>query len=340
MGRGTPARLQWDPFKLKLRTRNLLSLELEGFTGGIRLEIPFHVLVGKARTPRVLLIAGVHGDEYESVAALQDFVREVNLKSLKGMVIVVPVANPQAFYAGTRRNPVDLGDLNRSFPGKRNGTMSERVADLLFQNLVLGNSAVLSMHCWSKEATIIPYVECSADQNAASRKSFNAAAALGLEFLHPYSWHPGLLVASAIRNGIPSVEPEVGGMGTVTPGGQKTYRSIVYRFLVHFNLLAENDYFTDSPSPTAKVIDHTDCIASYAGFFRSRVAPGDVVKKGDALGSVHDLAGLCLEEVLAPRAGVVGILRTFCSTQPGDRLVQLFWQVPSNPSGKRGASPV
>lgn len=317
---------QWDSSKLKVQSHNLLGLELGGFSGGIHLEIPFHVLIGQARKPRVLLIAGVHGDEYESVAALQDFVKEIEPRDLKGTVIVVPVSNPQAFYSGTRRNPVDMGDLNRSFPGTPDGTMSERLAYLIFQNLVLGSAAVLSMHCWSKEATVVPYVEYSAAQNTASRESASIAAALGVEFMHPYVWHPGLLVAAATHHGIPSVEPEVGGMGTVTAAGQKAYRNIVYRFLQHFGLLAADEYKIDSPCPNAKVVNHSDCTACHAGFFRSRVAVGEAVNKDDLIGTVHDLAGTCLQEVRASRPGVVGILRTFCSVQPGDRLAQLFWE--------------
>ncbi len=108
--------------KLKLRSRNLLKLELRGASDGGRIEIPFHVLVGKSHRPLVLLIAGVHGDEYEGVAALQDVAKEIDPNDLKGTVVIVPVANPQAFHARTRRNPVDLGDLNRLFPGDAKGT--------------------------------------------------------------------------------------------------------------------------------------------------------------------------------------------------------------------------
>ncbi|MGA2632080.1 MAG: succinylglutamate desuccinylase/aspartoacylase family protein [Terriglobia bacterium] len=320
-------RCQWEPAKLELKSRHLLKLVLPGFAGGIHMEIPFHVLVGRVRKPRVLLIAGVHGDEYESVAALHDVVKGIDPERLRGTLTIVPVANPQAFYAGTRRNPVDLGDLNRAFPGNPNGTITERVADLLFQNLVLCNDAVLSMHCWSKEATVVPYVECAADQTSVGRKSAALAHALGLEFVHPYIWHPGLLVASAIHRGIPAVEPEVGGMGMVTPYGQGSYRNIVYRFLHHMKLLDSHAYQTDPPHPNPKTISHSDCRANHAGLFRSRVSAGTAVEDGSILGTIHGLAGECLEEIRAPRAGVVGNLRTFASVQPGDLLVQLFWQI-------------
>src|ERR1017187_1331142 len=109
---------QWDPKKLKLTSRNKLRIELSGYAGANRLEIPFFALVGRSREPNFSIIAGIHGDEYEGVAVLLDLAREIDPRRLRGTLTLVPAANPQAFHAGSRRNPVDLGDLNRSFPGK------------------------------------------------------------------------------------------------------------------------------------------------------------------------------------------------------------------------------
>ncbi|MCI0625046.1 MAG: succinylglutamate desuccinylase/aspartoacylase family protein [Acidobacteria bacterium] len=68
----------------------------------LRVEIPFFVLVGKKRESRTLIIAGIHGDEYEGVAVLQDLARKINPENLEGTLTLLPVANPQAFFAGTR----------------------------------------------------------------------------------------------------------------------------------------------------------------------------------------------------------------------------------------------
>ena len=319
--------VQWDPRKLKSPSRNLLKLELGGFGGGVHFEIPFHALVGKVRKPQVLLIAGVHGDEYEGVAALQDVAQEIDPRNLTGTVIIVPVANPQAFYVGTRRNPVDGGDLNRSFPGDTNGTMCERLAHLVFQNLVLGSDAVLSMHCWSREATVIPYVEYPAGRTKAKLRSFSIARNLGVEFLHPYDWHPGLLVASAVNRGIPSVEAEVGGMGTVTKSGQRISYSIIHSFLSHLKLVDTCIAPAEPSDANSKIIGHADCLSSHAGLFRSCVNAGDSVERVQLVGTIHDLAGRCLEEVWSPERGKVAILRTFASVQPGDLLIQVFEEV-------------
>jgi predicted deacylase len=308
---------------------------LSGWAQGFRIEIPFFVFVGKERQPQGLLIAGVHGDEYESVAALQDLAREIKAEELLGTLLIVPVANPQAFFAGTRRNPVDQGDLNRSFPGNPEGSQSERLAHLLFQEVVLGSDCILSMHCWSKEATVVPYVEYPDEATPVARKSYAAAAALGLDFLHPYNWPDGMLVAAAVRRGIPAIEPEVGGMGTVTRSGQRAYRDIVHHFLKHLNMFPVANSARCSSDPEPKIIHHTDCLANYAGFFRGRVDVGDEVAKGDLIGTVHSLTGETIEQVQAPRDGTIGILRVFCSVQPGDRLAQLFWRIGALPTQAR-----
>ena len=120
-------------------------------------------------------------------------------------------------------------------------------------------------------------------------------------------------------------------MGTVTRRGQRIYRNIIYRFLRHWQLLESSAPGTDPPHPDPQIINHSDCLSNHAGLFRSCVNAGDIVEKGSVLGTVHDLTGNCLEEVRAPRAGTVGILRTFASVQPGDRLVQLFWRIDKHP---------
>jgi len=134
---------------------------------------------------------------------------------MRGTLTIVPVANLQAFYAGTRHNPIDLTDLNRCFPGKPDGTVSERLACTLFHEFVLANDMVLSMHGWWHEAVVVPYVEYPEGSSPVARRSREAANAAGLEYLHPYNWLPGQLAAQAVLHGVPTLEPEVGGLGIV-----------------------------------------------------------------------------------------------------------------------------
>jgi len=306
-------------------TRSRRELTFSEYSGGLSLTIPFWVLTGGQASPRVLLIAGVHGDEYEGVAALQTLAEKLDPDSLTGTLTIIPVANPAAFHSGTRRSPIDRVDLNRTFPGRKDGSPTERLAWRLFHEIVLDHEIFLSLHGWSKESVVVPYVEYPVGDSAAARRSCEAAHALGMEYVHPYEWPKGVLGEAALKHGVAAVETEVGGMGTVTPEGQQETRRLVHRFLVHLGVLEPDAAARPAQTAKPKIVDHVDCVSNHAGLFLSRVLLGERVAAGDVVGTVHGLGGECLEEVRAPREGMVAILRRLASVQPGDRLAQLFF---------------
>src|SRR2546426_10647286 len=112
------------PFdRLPLRSRRRFTLTVPGPPGTDELlatadlaAILVDVIVGSARHPRIVAVAGVHGDEREGPAALAEAWARLRPGELDGTLILVPVANASAFRAGRRTSPVDGIDLNRVFP--------------------------------------------------------------------------------------------------------------------------------------------------------------------------------------------------------------------------------
>jgi predicted deacylase len=295
---------------------------IQRLTLGFDVKIPFTVLRGASEKPSVVIFAGVHGDEYEGVAALHRMAEELDPVRLTGTVTIAPVVNPQAFAAGLRRNPVDSVDLNRTFPGDPHGSVSSRLARLILDELLDGNDAMLSLHGWSKEALVMPYGEYPLHDSEAGRLSKACAYHLGFQFLHPYEWPEGVLGNSALEKGIAAVETEIGGQGTITPEGQALSRQIILRFLDFWKILP----WEGAPLTVASSeVGHADCFAESAGLFHSALKIGDHVQAGAQLGTIRGLDGSLLQTITAPATGQVAILRTFASAQPGDRLVQLFF---------------
>ena len=315
--------IQWDPDELPLCAVRKLSLDFGAYRGGFQIRVPFRVSVGRTRTPRVLLIAGIHGDEYEGVAALHDFARSFDSHEHNGTLTIVPVANPEAFHAGTRNHPVDGGDLNRAFPGDPGASITRRLAHVLFQELVLGNDALLSLHGWTKEANVIAYAEYPADSSETAERSRHAAWATGMTYFHPYDWLAGVLGQAAIPHGIAAVDTEVGGQGTITREGQRENRNLMTGFLRYWGVL-ESARPTSAETDSRIIVAHADVFASCAGLFRSSLRAGDNVEPGAHVGTIFGLDGEPLQRLSAPVAGIVAILRTFCSVHVGDRLVQIF----------------
>ena len=306
---------QWNPGCLAPHSRNHLELDFD-------VKIPFTVLRGSPESRSVVILAGVHGDEYEGVAALQRIAKELDPRQLNGTVIIAPVVNPQAFSAGMRRNPIDSGDLNRSFPGDPNGSVSSRLAALILNELIDGNTAMLSLHGWSKEALVLPYGEYPVAHTEAGQRSKECAYQLGFEYLHAYEWPAGVLGNSALEKGIAAVETEIGGQGTITAGGQALSRQVILKFLDFWKILN----WKDAPIPVKPLeVDHADIFAGYAGLFESHCSVGADVDAHMNLGVITDLDGTILQNIVAPASGKVAILRTFASVRPGDRLVQLFF---------------
>jgi predicted deacylase len=181
---------------------------------------------------------------------------------------------------------------------------------------------MLSLHGWSKEALVLPYGEYPIDDSKVGRNSRDCAYHLGFEYLHPYRWPEGVLGNSALAMGVAAVETEIGGQGTITTAGQALSRQIILRFLDFFGVLP----WKEPPLTVAAVeVEHADLFAQCAGLFETTLKIGDRVIAGAHLGLITDLHGVTTQELKAPVAGTVAILRTFASVRPGDRLVQLFF---------------
>ena len=81
--------------------------------------------------PRILLMAGNHGDEYEGQVALGKLIRSLEPAEVSGRIIILPSANFPAAMAGMRTSPLDEGNLNRSFPGDPYGGPTAQIADYI-----------------------------------------------------------------------------------------------------------------------------------------------------------------------------------------------------------------
>jgi predicted deacylase len=102
--------------------------------------------VGSGR-PVGLVVAGIHGDEGPWGAwAIRKLLEATSLGELRGSLRIVPVANPLAMEADARNSPLDSLDLNRSFPGRREGSHTERLAAALTEGAVEGADVVLDLH--------------------------------------------------------------------------------------------------------------------------------------------------------------------------------------------------
>ncbi len=282
--------------------------------------VPVKVAVGSRPRPRLVAIAGIHGDEPEGMLSLLDFWTRCDPGMLQGTVILVPVANPPAFASHQRRSPLDGLDLNRTFPGKESGTPSERLAYRLLQEVVNGADLVFTMHSWYAVGMVVPYVEVPGKEEPTARVSLEAATAAGFRRIREGGWPEGVFGRAARALGIPVIEAEIGGQGMSTPENRAAYVDHLTRLLHHLGILSGSP----PPNPAPERYVRGQLYAPAGGMLRLAVRLGDEVQAGTLLATITDLHGEKVAEMRAPYAGLVAGVRTFVSVNPGDHVFALF----------------
>jgi predicted deacylase len=307
------------------QTRAVFDLFVAHTADGAKLAVPVHVLAGSGEGSCLAIVAGVHGDEAEGISALYEMSRTLDLASFRGRLLLVPIANPLAFGANQRRTPADGVDLNRIFPGKPGGTVSEQLAHRIFE-LVRSNAYfLLTLHGWYATGDTLPHVEVSDIASAFRKTTYEAAFASGFEFVRAVHWHPGLLPAAINAVGIPSMEAELGGGGYTRRAFREQYSAHILALMRHLGMRDGKD---DLPSRKREVWVSEHVVPSCGGVMISDIPLGAKVRSGEVLGIVTDLHGVSVEHLKAPFDGVLMARRNFISIMPGDLAFTVFKPAP------------
>jgi predicted deacylase len=313
---------------LAARSRESFDYAVAPLASGGWVTVPVKVLVGARPRPRVVAVAGIHGDEAEGMLALLDFWHDCDLADLDGTVVLVPVANPMAFAAHARRSPVDGLDLNRTFPGRPEGTASERLAHRLLHDVVAGADFLFTLHSWFATGDVVPYVEYPAGRTPLAVRSREAGVAAGFRRLRASGWPEGAFVPAANALGIPGLEAEIGGHGISTAANRTTYGEHLRRLFQHLGVLRG----VPPSNPDHEFYGRGHLTAPASGLLRLRVRLGDVVEAGTTLATIHDLHGMPMSELRAPYGGLVAGARKFVSVNAGEHVIALFPRL-NDPAG-------
>ncbi len=126
----------------------------ESAWGALHLPI---VSIKNGEGPTVALTGGNHGDEYEGPIALLKLVRALEPAQISGQVIVIPALNFPAVMGGTRVSPIDGVNMNRAFPGKRDGSVTEMIAHFVQHKILAECDALFDIHSGGKTMMFSPF---------------------------------------------------------------------------------------------------------------------------------------------------------------------------------------
>ena len=297
------------------------------------LPVPL-VCVKNGAGPTVLLISGVHGDEYEGQITLSKLIRDLEAGDVSGRIIVLPMANFPAAKAGLRTSPIDDLNLNRVFPGAADGTPTRALAHYIDSVLMPMADYVLDLHSGGSSLMYLPTaILGGAKVTAAARKE---ELDLVRVFGAPYTFvfpdgqgHNGTTSASAGRHGVISIGTEMGGTGTVTPECLRVCEAGVRRVLRHVGVWHGAVSPDEAPAVTSRLLAAPSwdyfTHAPEDGVFEPRCELGDEVETGQIAGFLHEPAtpGLAPVPVRFEVSGLVVCKRVPGRTVRGDCLFHL-----------------
>jgi N2-acetyl-L-2,4-diaminobutanoate deacetylase len=283
------------------------------------LELPLLTARGKGDGPHVVILGGVHGDEPEGITAASAIWRTVDLE--RGSLTIVPECNLPAVVANTRSSPVDDKNLARTFPGKPEGTLTERIANLLSENIIRRADFLIDLHSAGQHYAMPLLAGCYAAPDALGAQCEAAARAFGapVYWAHP-DIAPGRSLSVALEANIPNLYVECGGGGRVRQADFSAYVEGVRRVLAHLGCLPP------LPAPAAPTLQlrstgdlDTWLTVEVAGILLERAGVLDAVCTDQTLGIVVDPGdGSTLQELKAPFDGVVIMARRTARVRPGD----------------------
>lgn len=293
-------------------------------------ELRRHEIRGTLDGPHLLITAGVHGDEFEGVAAIHQLMRKIVATEVRGCITLVPLVNESAFEQGNRCGADGL-DLARTCPGNSTGSETQQVAAALVQ-LIQSADLYIDLHSGGVAMEIYPlvgYMLVQEDRVLETQRRM--ARVFGLPLIWGTSDNLEGRSLSAARDAqVPAIYAEYLGSGCCNPTGVKALTNGCLNVMTEFGMLdplAERPQRNDFRSPVIQENRESGsghmqlCYpARSTGLFRPSTRLGQYVQAGDTIGLLSDSFSGESDKILAIESGAVIVVRTYPRVNQGDSL--------------------
>jgi len=274
------------------------------------LSIPVALFHGAKPGPVLAIVAGSHGTEYTSIIALEKLIATLNPAEISGTVIVVPLINIQSFEQKVPHlNPVDKKSMNRWYPGKMDGTQTDRASYLITKQVVDQCDHLIDLHGGDLDESLRPYSYWTKTGNEKQDEiSREMVLAFGLDHIIISADRPKdpqasrYLENTASTRGKPSITAEAGYAGTVETDDLNALVNGCLNVMRYLKMLPGAPVIVEHPVWIEKVVT---LASEQTGIFYPSVKRGTYVEQGMKVGYVTDYLGKVTFDARAPVAGIV-----------------------------------
>ncbi|WP_195176170.1 M14 family metallopeptidase [Mesorhizobium sp. INR15] len=322
---------QSQPFATPTAERGTISAGTSA--SGSEIRIPYLVKRGRVDGPCLWVNAAVHGDEINGVFAAQRFFDRLDPADMTGTVVVTPVANVLAFGERRKTTLIDSIDMDQSFPGRQNGFATERAAAALFDRFGKSADVVINIHTLGAPFDAAPYAvykvhpgaRVSETELLAHIACFEPTIACRMPVANAAGELPGNIAGAldyqSLSQGAIAFMVELGGGGRLEEDHVEHGVAGLMRLAGKIGILAAP---ADPISHRIRqVTTRAHRLAKAGGLFEPKVLPGTAVSAGASIGSVRNLFGDVIEEIVVEADSWVIAVRRDPVVHSGDRVAFL-----------------
>jgi predicted deacylase len=287
------------------------------------------VVVNGAKPGKILaLVSGAHGTEYTSIIAIEKLIGALDPAQVSGTIILVPLVNIASFEQKVPHvNPIDGKSMNRFYPGRGDGTQTERASFLITKEIIDRCDYLIDYHGGDLDESLRPYAYWGpTGKEEQDRISKQMVLAFGLD--HIIIWRERPIDPAATRyldntasvRGKPSIVVEAGHAGTVETDDLALLVNGTLSTMRALKMLPGDAHSIENPVWLDKIVDVT---GEQLGIFYPLVKRGTYVEAGMKLGTVTDFFGKVIAEPRAPIAGVILHVDALPTIKKGDNIANI-----------------
>ena len=292
-----------------------ININIARLPSRTQIDTPIYVYRAPVDGPVLALTAGMHGDEINGMEIVRRII-DTGLNRVNcGMTVCMPIINVYGFLNYSRDVP-DGKDVNRSFPGSKNGSLAARVAFHLMKEVIPVIDFGIDFHTGGAMRTNYPQVRCVLQD----MKNAELAAAFNAPFTIDSPFRPHSLRQSAAKHGKHIIVYEGGESLRFDQTAIEEGISGTLRLMRHLGMIDT----APPPMEDNKVIWSTSWIrARTGGLFQASIRSGELVTRNQTVGTMTDPFGEFKEEIKAPANGYVLGLNNMPVVNAGDALMHL-----------------
>jgi predicted deacylase len=283
----------------------LIELPVAGLYTHTAIALPVHVVNGHHPGPRLFVSAAVHGDELNGVEIIRRLLHHRDLKKLNGSLIAIPVVNMFGLVQHSRYLP-DRRDLNRSFPGSRQGPLASRLAYIFMEYIVKQCTHGIDLHTGASHRCNLPQIRANLRDN----QTRELAKIFGVPVIIHSQVRDGSLRGTADQQGVNSLLYEAGESLRFDEKSIRVGLRGILNVMRRLEMLPPAGHARPSRKSAAPFIARSNVWvrASHSGIFRGFKKLGDRVNTGTVLGVITDPTNMFDEGRYEVRARASGLL--------------------------------